>query len=543
MKGSLLIKISKLSMPNNADLFFKKEILQEYNLENDSNITWLKSKEIIEYNNKALPYKFLSDMKMTNISPLSSIFQQKHLKRIKISKKRKIFSLAKESFDAKNNFYFNNEEEEIGLFEYNLGLNDCLFFGCVNAFNEYMRNSPQIHLTSAYTLNKRYYNEKEENNINTIILYISEDKMNKLLKKISLLNKERTRFLLNKLNPLNEMKTENLRFFISTIKMIYINIDSKVDLINNKNIFYFVYEASCWEKKKKEIIYDQGSFIGLNNIFLNENKNNFDIFTIYSKASNFILFKIDLNYLSNNNKESMKKFLDNIFNNQYLARAFYLSKILFYENKKIKEKEIAEENELINYIPLNSESLLYKPVLYINDKNFKIPGNNRKNLNKVNLSKNISKEIRSPRMLVTIKKPKIKYFLKKNNLNLNSSRKSKSNLPLMKIFNISEKSLIIKNHRNPINNKSFNNHNNISSIFKIIKNNDSKKKNDIYPINCLSGNSIYSSFSYFYLNKNNKRGINKNISNFDKIMLLRNIKVMNNKGNNNLFNIYNEKTH
>ena len=42
IKGSLLVKISKLSMPYKIDTFFKKEILQEYNLENDTKILWIK---------------------------------------------------------------------------------------------------------------------------------------------------------------------------------------------------------------------------------------------------------------------------------------------------------------------------------------------------------------------------------------------------------------------------------------------------------------------------------------------------------------------
>ena len=311
IKGSLLIKISKLSMPYYIDNFFKKEILQEYNLENDNKILWLKADEIKEYKNKTISfkYKFLSESKMTNISPHSSIFQKKHEERIIASKRIKNNSF---NYEERNNSCFINKEE-IELFIYNLGLNDSLFFGGVNFFNEYIRESPQIHLTSAYIFNKKFSYEKDFNNTNNIILYINEDKMKDILKRISLLNKKRIKFLFNKLTTLNAMNSENIKFFISSIKMIFIN--GEKDLINDKNIFYLVYQGSCWEKKKKEIIYDQGSFICLNNIFF-EKSNLMDNTTFYSKGSYAILFQIDLNYLSENNKVNMILFLENIFTNQ-----------------------------------------------------------------------------------------------------------------------------------------------------------------------------------------------------------------------------------
>ena len=189
IKGSLLVKISKMSMPKHIDLFFKKEILQEYNLEDDSKITWLNTNEYKEYNNKSLIYKFLSEDKMINFSPYSSIFHKKHIDRINTPKRRYTKSYSKDSFDEKikKNIIIN---EDIDLFIYNLDGNDSLFFGGVNIFNDYMRENSQIHLTSAYIYNKKIYQEKE-NNTNTIMLYIPEDKIKELFRKISLLNKER----------------------------------------------------------------------------------------------------------------------------------------------------------------------------------------------------------------------------------------------------------------------------------------------------------------------------------------------------------------
>ena len=181
IKGSLLVKISRLSMPYNIDIFFKKDILQEYNLENDTKILWLKADEIKEYKNKTIKHKyiFLSDMKMSNISPSSSIFQKRHEERIKASAKVKKSNFNYEEKDS--SCLINNEEIE--LFIYNLGPNDSLFFGGINYFNEYIRESPQIHLTSAYLFNNKLSYEKDYNNENNFIFYISEDKVKELFKK------------------------------------------------------------------------------------------------------------------------------------------------------------------------------------------------------------------------------------------------------------------------------------------------------------------------------------------------------------------------
>ena len=533
IKGSLLVKISKLSMPYKIDTFFKKEILQEYNLENDTKILWLKADQIKEYKNKAktFKYKFLSDSKMTNFSPYSSIFQKKHEERIRASQKVKNNSY---NYEEKNNscFIINDEME---LFIYNLGLNDSLFFGGVNFFNEYIRESPQIHLTSAYLFNNKFSYEKENNNVENIILYIDEDKVKEIFKKISLLNKERTKFLLNKLTPLNALNSENIKFFISTINMIY--IDGEIDLINNKDIFYLIYKGSCWEKKKKEIIYDQGSFICLNNIFFKERNLISDNTTFYSKGSYAILFKIDLNYLSENNKVNMKTFLENIFANQYIARVVYKKKIQSYENKKIKEKEKAEENEFKNFIFSNNNSLMNKT-----QKEFY---NNEKSLNKVYLNKNISKGINSPKILAPIKGKKIRYFLKKENKsNTNLPSTSNNNVPLFKSFYNSGKISIINSHQNSINNMSPKNYNCSTdrvNIWNNTKDNYIKYHNDICAINNYSLNSFYSSRSYSYFNNINTKKTMKKNNKFNKNMILKKIKIVNIKGN-NMAELYNQDT-
>ena len=535
MKGSLLIKISKFSVPKNMDSFFKDEILQEYNLENDSKITWLKKNEIEQNENKDLPYKYLSDRKMTNISPYSSIFQQKHQERIKNSKKIKYISLTKDPYDE----IYQINKEEIELFIYNLELNDCLFFGGVNIFNEYIRDSSQIHLTSAYAFNKNIYYDKNNVKTNTIILFINEDKIKELNKKIALLNKERTKFLLNKLKPLNVMRVENIRFFISTIKMIFINIEEKKDLINMKNVFYLVYQGSCWEKKKKEIIYDQGSFIGLNNLFFDKIQKHINKTTLYSKGSNALLFKIDLNYLSENNKENMKYFLRDIFSSQYIIRALYINNIESYQNKKIKEKEIAKENELKKWMLLNPSSLLNIIDKQFFNKGHKNSRGNEKNLNNIYFNKNASREIKASKNLIPQKKKKIRYFLKNNNnhnLKSKTSQRNISKLPSVKNLRNSEFSAINNNH-NPINCISLNNKYNCSTdrIFFLnnkcncstdrinFKNNKCEGKSHINTINDYSCKSYFLSHSSHSFNKQTKKN-NNNKTKFYKNKLLGNIK-------------------
>ena len=78
-----MAKISKFSLPDKLDSFFKREILQEYNLEkNTDEITWLNpNKEIKHEDNKTQEeFKsiFLSKCRISSFSPFSSIFQQRH---------------------------------------------------------------------------------------------------------------------------------------------------------------------------------------------------------------------------------------------------------------------------------------------------------------------------------------------------------------------------------------------------------------------------------------------------------------------------------
>ena len=171
--------------------------------------------------------------------------------------------------------------------------------------------------------------------------------------------------------------------------------------------------------------------------------------------------------------------------------------------------------------------------------------NNEKSLNKVYLNKNISKGINSPKILAPIKGKKIRYFLKKENKsNTNLPSTSNNNVPLFKSFYNSGKISIINSHQNSINNMSPKNYNCSTdrvNIWNNTKDNYIKCNNDIFAINNYSLNSFYSSRSYSYFNNINTKKTMKKNNKFNKNMILKNIKIVNIKGN-NMAELYNQDT-
>ena len=83
IKGGIVAKISKFSLPDKLDSFFKNEILLEYNLDKDNEeITWhdinIENNKEDNKNYEEIKYKFLYNVRMNSFSPHSCIFQQKH---------------------------------------------------------------------------------------------------------------------------------------------------------------------------------------------------------------------------------------------------------------------------------------------------------------------------------------------------------------------------------------------------------------------------------------------------------------------------------
>ena len=399
IKGSLLAKISKMTVPTRMDIYFKNMVLEEYNLnDEDDNIIWCNDEiDKLKYNKReSLALKFLSEEKMLDFSPYSSIFQQRYQDRINASKRKSFLT-----------------NDKVDLFIYNLEGEDILFFGGVNIFNEYMRELAQIHLTSSFTLNQK---NTKDNKVSNIILYIPEDKIKELFRKIYVLNKERLKFMLNKISPLCSLSVESLRFFIYTVKIIFLSFNEKIELFNDKNIIYLLYKGSCCESKN-QIIYSEGSFINLNNIMEKNPDNKYTPTTIYSKGTNTIIFMLDLNYLSPKNLEKLVKFLEKMRINQILMRNFYKNNVLKFE--QIKKKNLSE---IITDDKLNSnENSSLTNKIFIEE----IRGPKRRKLmtktyinKKIEIYKNINN--------ISLISPDRVMKIKSNNVSINNDKDNKS---------------------------------------------------------------------------------------------------------------------
>ena len=528
IKGGILTKISKFSLPDKLDSFFKNEILQEYNLDKDNEqITWFdinqgKQKEN-NINEEEMKYKFLYNCRMNSFSPHSCIFQQKHEERLRLSRRMSVSSHTNESNEEKkgrNSFMY----DEVDLFKYSLDKDDILCFGSVHLFNEYLREQKQIHLTSAYFQSKEKDNDNDSDT-NNIILYIHEDNLKDIEKKISNLNKERIKFIKITLTPLKQIVSIYQNYFISTIKLIYINIENQKEILLNNKTFYLVYIGSCCEKNKKEIIYDKGSFIGLKNLFLKQNSNSKDtIITLTAKGGEVVLFQIDLNFLPENSQINMLKYLIDIFTKQYYARKIYNNEVISYENKKIKQKEKDLNFKIQDYLYAHGIPNFQREDMEYIDKNSKIKENgNIKSLNNIYINKNnifkmLSKSEEKKKELYKkelSKRNKNRYFLKsRENSNSSSPRTSRSTSSTLPILNQTQNSLINSNN-NPINN--INCKKNFSSRKKSCKNITSRNElKNITGFNSISPYiSIYSLFRYekssFRTSCVRKNLINKNL--------------------------------
>ena len=554
-KGSIMAKISKFSLPDKLDSFFKREILQEYNLEkNNEGITWLdinknKIQEDDKNNNESKSI-FLSKCKISSFSPFSSIFQQRHEERLKLSKRLSAMSSNSDEFQDEKRKLSIVMNEQVDLFSYNIDKDNILCFGNVNFFNEYMREEKQIHLTSAYFYNKEnddiLININESNNI---ILYIQEENMKDIQKKISLLNKDRNKFLLNTLTPLNKILSTYKHYFISTIKLIYISVENPKELSSKNNIFYLVYKGACYEKKKKEIIFDKGSFIGLSNLFLDKNAELNDKIVINSKGAELILFKINLNFLSENNQIKMLRFLAGIYAKQYLARKIYSNVVITYENKKIEQKEKDLDDKIKEYlIAHNIHNFHITDREYIDKKFQKNENSNIKSFNSVYINKKnifqlLSKSEEKKKDFSKSESSKgknKKYVLKSSNNSSNSSspRTSRSTSTDLPFLSQSQKSLNNIN-QNPINSITYkkNFSTGKKSSKKIISRNESN--NNINGFTSISSFNSLCSLSQYdkFLNKSNcqkKNFINKNL-------LLKNFNISKDKRKNKFHLLFGKK--
>ena len=197
LKGGLKVKVSKFNSIMEINPNYKDEILKEYNLD-ISDVNWINNKNNkikinrnINENNAIHMNKRKSSILNYDINFKSKRYSLRNnlisFSRKSISKLNNEFTTEKELFtyNSKNKLYLNNE------------INETLIFGGVNLFNEYMTDTPQIHLSSAYCISNEkindYYVNNKLNNEN-ILLFFRNENLKDLKEKIIIKNKERINF-------------------------------------------------------------------------------------------------------------------------------------------------------------------------------------------------------------------------------------------------------------------------------------------------------------------------------------------------------------
>ena len=573
LKGSLKVKVSKFNSIMEINPNYRDEILKEYNLE-IYDVNWINNKK----DNKINKNSDKNNLVHMNSRKSSILNYDINFKSKRYSLRNNLISFSRKSINKLNNEY--SREKELFIYNsknylyLNKEINETLIFGGVNLFNDYMTDTPQIHLSSAYCYSK----EKNNNYANeNILLFFRNESLKNLKEKIIIKNKERINFLSKKLLPIKNLPKFDFSFFLSNIKLIYIHINQKKDItISNNNIIYLIYKGQCFFddlNKNKNIIYDEGDFLFLNNIFENNNGHGNKIISIYTKSSNSIIFQIDLDVLSNDNLINMKIFLRNIYEKQNNIRFnYYINNINYILNKENQK----EKNNKKYYI-VSSKKLMQFPQNHSKNNNNNVKffrnasQNNIRNkkldsfiictYNKNPNEKSIFKKYYSPNLvkikltkfnsnkLLTIKNMNQKYSINYNNKILfeNKSTDFKNNISTKNStnYNIKKEFIINNSNSNIIPNNSVNNislfNGNTSKLkeesvdrnkksIKLFKNNLFKNRNIISSIipkkhNIISRNPNEIN-EYFYLNKYKSSNITQNYFN-KKIFLKRNNKNTN----------------
>ena len=369
-----------------------------------------------------------------------------------------------------------------------------------------MIDVPEIHLSSVYSFSNDIKNKSDSEE--SIFLYFREESLKDLREKIKINNKKRIKFLKKKLLPISDFTQYEFNKFVSNMKLIFIHINEKKDIQINNNIFYLVYKGDCYDDMHKSIIYSEGDFLNLYNIFQKKNENN-KMMSLYSNSSNTIIFQIDLSALPSFNIIIIKKFLMQIYQRQNDIRINYninkkrYSK--FFDEDDKKESNNQEFSILYsNRFGQFSNYRQYKK--YCNYKR-----NNENENNKINKSygsnlnfieRNIkNKRIVNSFMLCSFDKSWKFKLLQKNN--------SSSNLVKLNLTKVNFKNLfIMKNNtqkhysKNKINLK-----NNSMSIYKdksnTLKNLSTKNSTTYSKIKIKKKNNIKSNILYDYVTKVN----------------------------------------
>lgn len=500
IKGNIKVKVSRLNYILEISPNYKEEILKEYNLDK-SEVVW---SDAINNNENSFNRSHKNNALYLHNS---SIFTYRKHKRN--SFKDNLILLSRKSINSLNNEY--SVEKDLFLYNsknnsYLSDKNDILLFGGINLFNNYMIDAPEIHLSSAYSFSNDIKNKSDSEE--SIILYFREESLKKLREKIKINNKKRIKFLKKKLLPMSEFTQYEFNKFVSNMKLIFIHINEKKDIQINNNIFYLVYRGECYDHMHKSIIYSEGDFLNLYNIFQKKN-GNYKMMSLYSNSTNTIIFQIDLSVLPSFKIIIIKKFLMQIYQKQNDIRINYnMNKkrysILFDEDDK---KENNNEEFSILYSNRFGQFSNYRQ--YKKCCNYKSNNENENNkTNKSNGSKlnfiesNIkNKRIENSFMLCSFDKSWKSKLLQKNN--------SSSNLVKLNLTKVNFKNLFIsKNYtqkyysKNKINLK-----NNSMSIYKdksnTLKNLSTKNSTTYSKIKIKKKNNIKSNILYDYVTKVN----------------------------------------
>ena len=435
IKGNIKVKVSSLNYILEISPNYKEEILKEYNLDK-SEVVWNDT----NINNNENSFNKSHKNNSLYLQSNSIFTYRKHKKN---SLKDNLILLSRKSINNLNNEY--SIEKDLFLYNSKDGLypsnkNDILLFGGINLFNNYMIDIPEIHLSSVYSFSNDIKSKSDSEE--SIFLYFREESLKELREKIKIKNKKRIKFLKKKLLPMSEFSQFECNNFVSNMKLIFIHVNEKKDIQITDNIFFLVYKGECYDYMNRNVIYSEGDFVNLNNIFQNKIRNN-KMISLYSNSSNTIIFQIDLSALSSLNIIIIKKFLMQIYERQNDIRTDYNTNkkkynILFDEDDK---EEKSNQEFSILYSKKFGQFTNYRQFC-----NYKI--NNEKEKNKINKScgsnlnyiehNNKNKKLINSFMLCSFDKNWKSKLIQKNN--------SSSNLVKFKRIKINFKNLIISNN-------------------------------------------------------------------------------------------------
>ena len=445
IQGSIITKISFNSKCINS--IFKEEILREYNI-NSKEIEWLNNKIFFKISEENYEKK-LETIRNNYIFENKNVYNiiknnnsnSKSLLKSSLFRKEMVNTAIKNSYEKinyknqKNLFKYDNDKKTHLYIGSKMDrIKDFLFFGGVDLFNCYMENSPQVHLSSCFTYSK--------SGTNNILLYFDNLILKDLKKKVIFNNKQKIKFLKEKIPIIKDISSIELEFFISTIKLIFIECNSKKEIDVPNNTFYLIYKGSCHNFINTRIIYDSGDFLCLDNL-------DYPIktFTFISKSENLVLFEINLSSLLPEIQKSIKIFTKYIYKNQVFLRTKEKFNSKFYNKKMNSENNLISgyKTKIANYKYLNKPNKFFhkSEIVHLLSDQYQVMNikSNKRLYNKIDTMK-----VNENAKHIVFRKTKIKSFSLHNNINTNRSEKQTKNISILS--NIESKKYFYKSEKN-----------------------------------------------------------------------------------------------